>query len=222
MRVLFHFALSPFCRKVRLAMAEKQLSVRAESVLPWAAKEALLDLHPAGTVPVLIDEDESVIPDSTVIVEYLEDRIPQPSLLPGDPKERAEARRLALWFDLKFHREVTELLLYERVHKRLGRAGHPDTARIRAGTANLRIHLDYLGYLTEHRHWLAGRGLSVADLAAAAHLSCLDYLDCVPWSDFPAAKDWYQRIKSRPPFRPLLEDRIPGMTPPPHYSELDF
>jgi glutathione S-transferase len=82
--------------------------------------------------------------------------------------------------------------------------------------------LDYIGYLTEQRRWIAGDELTLADITAAAHLSCVDYLGDVPWSDHPNAKDWYARIKSRPSFRPLLGDHIPGAPPPPHYADLDF
>ena len=62
----------------------------------------------------------------------------------------------------------------------------------------------------------------VGDIAAAAHFSCLDFLDEMPWRDYPAIKDWYQKIKSRPTFRPLLGDRQPGLRPPRHYADLDF
>ena len=83
-------------------------------------------------------------------------------------------------------------------------------------------HLDYIGWLTERRNWLAGDHLSIADLAAAGHLSGLDYLGDVPWDDHPAAKEWYMRIKSRPSFRPLLTERMPSVTAARHYAELDF
>ena len=62
----------------------------------------------------------------------------------------------------------------------------------------------------------------MADLAAAAHLSCLDYLGDVPWRESDSAKQWYQRVKSRPSFRPLLADHVSGITPPRTYADLDF
>jgi glutathione S-transferase len=110
----------------------------------------------------------------------------------------------------------------EKIMKRFLRAGTPDSRAIRAGKTNVHTHLDYIGWLTERRNWLAGEALSVADIAAAAHLSCLDYLGDVPWEDHPAAKDWYARIKSRPSFRPILADHLPGEPPPKHYADLDF
>ena len=82
--------------------------------------------------------------------------------------------------------------------------------------------MDYIDFLAERRRWLAGDELSMADLAAAAHLSLVDYLGNVPWDEHPETKNWYARIKSRPSFRPLLLDAIPGVPPPPHYADLDF
>ena len=88
--------------------------------------------------------------------------------------------------------------------------------------ANLRHHLGYIGHLADRRRWLAGDEMSFADLAAAAHLSAVDYLGEVPWDRYPAAKTWYMRLKSRRSFRPLLADRVAGFAPPPHYDDLDF
>ena len=84
------------------------------------------------------------------------------------------------------------------------------------------MHLVYLGWLAETRRWLAGSHVSLADFAAAAHLSMLDYQGDIDWSLYPAAREWYARMKSRPSFRPLLADRVGGMAPPAHYSDLDF
>ncbi len=218
---LVHMPFSPFCRKVRLALAEKRLEVDLVDRTPWDLGDELYDLNPAGTLPVLID-GRQIIADSTVIVEYLDDTRPEIRLLPGDPAARAEARRLALWFDQKFHADVTVNVLYEKVHRRLRGEGQPEIGPIRAGLMNLRVHLDYISYLVSRSNWLAGRDLSIADFAAASQLSCLDYLGDVPWSSYPDAKDWYVRVKSRPAFRSLLEDRVRGMPPTRHYTDLDF
>ena len=82
--------------------------------------------------------------------------------------------------------------------------------------------MEYVGWLAETRKWLAGGTLSLADFAAAAHLSSLDFIGDVDWALSPAAKEWYARVKSRPGFRGLLTDRVPGVTPPAHYADLDF
>ncbi|MFM2150078.1 MAG: hypothetical protein RLZZ187_2384 [Pseudomonadota bacterium] len=222
MRILYHLPLSPFARKVRLALAEKRIpfDLRVEKV--WERREEFLAMNPACTVPVLQDVNGLVLSDSQAICEYLDEAYPDMPLLGRTLGERAEVRRLVAWFDQKFQFEVTRNLLHERQLKRLLGQGNPDGAAIRAGYANLKPHLDYIGWLADNRTWLAGPSLTLADLAAAAHLSSLDYIGDVDWALSGAVKDWYARIKSRPAFRPLLADRVSGVAPPAHYDDLDF
>lgn len=222
MRRLYHIPISPFCRKIRLVLEEKSLEYELVVEKVWERRVNFLKLNPASTVPVLIDEDGTSVADSMAIVEYLEDKYPEIPMLPGSPAERAEARRLVAWIDGKFHNEVTVNLVYERVHRRLSGGGGPNSVAIRAGLDNIKMHLDYIAHLADRRRWLAGDKLTVADLATAAHLSCLDYIDVVPWERAPGAKEWYAKIKSRPAFRSLLADHVPGMPPPASYADLDF
>lgn len=221
MRVLYHLPLSPFSRTVRLALAEKKLEFELRIERVWERRESFLALNPAGDVPVLVD-GETILVDSVAICEFLEETAAEPRLHGRDPHARAEVRRLVAWFDRKFNAEVTDNLVGEKVVKRLQRIGGPDTLAIRAGIMNIGYHLQYIGFLVERRNWLAGDALSYADLAAAAHLSCVDYLGDVPWSKYEEAKNWYARIKSRPSFRPLLADQIPGLLPAAVYANLDF
>jgi glutathione S-transferase len=222
MRVLYHLPLSPYSRKVRLVLAEKRLpfELRAEKV--WERRPEYLELNPANTVPTLIEENGLVIADSGVICEYLDEAYPDAPLLGRTLAERVEVRRLVAWFDGKFAHEVTANLLGEKFMKRLMGRGNPDAGALRAGYANLRHHLGYIGWLAETRKWLAGGTLSLADFTVAAHLSALDFAGDVDWSISPPARDWYARVKSRPGFRPLLADRVPGVIAPAHYADLDF
>ena len=220
---LYHLPLSPFCRKVRLVLAEKKVEVDLIEERPWEKRLDFLRMNPAGKVPVLVTDKGLAIAESRAITGWLEDTIPEPPLMPVRAEARAEVRRLVAWFDDKFQREVTENLLYERVTKRLSRTGYPDGQCLKAGTRNLRVHLDYVTYLLESNNWLAGSRMTIADLTAAAHISCLDYTGDVPWDDYPAVRDWYAVMKSRPCFRGLLADHLPGFpAPPPHYADLDF
>ncbi len=221
MHRLYHLPLSPFCRKIRLVLAEKKIDVELVEERPWERRLDYLRQNPSGKVPML-KTDGLVLAESSAIFEYIEETHPQPPLLPDDPAGRAEARRLAAWFDDKFHHEVTANLLYERVNKKLMKSGYPESARIKAGTKNIKYHLDYMGWLLEQRRWLAGERMTIADFAAAAQLSCLDYIGDVDWSRNQAVRDWYAKIKSRPAFRPVLADHVPGFTPPEHYADLDF
>lgn len=222
MRTLFHLPLSPFSRKVRLALAEKRIpfDLRVEKV--WERREEFLAINPASTVPVLQEANGLNIVDSQAICEYLDEAYPDGPLLGRTLAERVEVRRLVAWFDQKFYVEVTRNLQYEKQMKRALGRGNPDAAALRAGYANLKPHLEYVGWLAESRAWLAGHQLSLADLAAAAQLSVLDYIGDIDWALNDAAKDWYARMKSRPSFRPLLGDRVSGLAPPAHYADLDF
>jgi glutathione S-transferase len=222
MRLLYHLPLSPYSRKVRLALAEKGLPFELKIEKVWERRPEFLAMNPAAQVPVLVEETGLAVADSCAICEYLDEAYPDMPLLGRSLAERAECRRIVAWFDGKFAREVDDNLLFEKLMKRLLGRGEPEGGAIRAGFANLRHHLAYLGWIAEHRKWLAGETLTLADLAAAAHLSALDFLGDVDWSVSPAAKEWYARVKSRPAFRALLVDRVPGLSPPPHYANLDF
>jgi glutathione S-transferase len=222
MRFVYHLPLSPYCRKVRLVLAEKRLPFELRSERVWERRAEYLELNHAGTVPVLLEDSGLAVPDSSVICEYIEEAYPDMPLLGTTLAERVEVRRLVAWFDGKFADDVTRNLNGEKYFKRLAGLGQPDAAALRAGYANLREHLGYIGWLAETRKYLAGAAISLADFAAAAHLSVLDFQGDVDWSVNPAAKEWYARIKSRPSFRPLLADRVPGISPPEHYADLDF
>lgn len=223
MRQLYHFWLSPFSRKVRLVLAEKKLEFDLVAEPVWERRQEFLLLNPAGEVPVLCDEDETVIADSTVICEYLDETHPGERPLMGETaKERAEIRRLVAWFDGKFNREVTDHLLGEKLLKRFFSGGTPDTKHLRAGRVNAAHHLDYLGWLFERRNWLAGEHMTMADIAAAAQISVIDYMGDINWSRHTRAKEWYMRIKSRPSMRDILADRQASFPPASHYADLDF
>lgn len=222
MRVLHHLPLSPYARKVRLVLAEKRLPYELRLEKTWERRTEYLEMNPAGTVPTLVEDNGLVIPDSGVICEYLDEAYADSSLMGRTIAERIEVRRLVAWFDGKFASEVTNNLYGEKYLRRLTSRGIPDPGAIRTGYTALRYHLEYLGWLAETRKWLGGHSLSVADFAAAAHLSTLDFIGEIDWSLSPAVKDWYARMKSRPSFRGVLADRVPGTTPPAHYADLDF
>ena len=232
MSKLTHFPFCPFSRSIRILLAEVDMATELAEERPWEWRPAFLALNPSGDLPVLELADSVVVAGSYAISEYLgemvrhgalEDRLKDP--FPGNAEDRAEARRLVDWFHRKLDAEVTRDLLREKLYQRLRpevEARPPDAELMRALRANLRYHLSYIGYLVDQRGWLAGDDMSFADLAAAAHVSLLDYLDEIAWDQHPAVRLWYVRIKSRPSFRPLLADRAAGVPPPLHYADLDF
>jgi glutathione S-transferase len=230
MAKLYHHPLCPHSRFVRILLAELGIEPELVEERAFERRQEFLIINPAGLTPVLVDRTMPALPGAGVIAEYLDETLgptlgPR-RLLPEDPAERVEVRRLLDWFNGKFFEEVSSYLVTEKVYKRfmlpeLG-GGAPDMALIRAARSNIRYHLAYIGYLTAQRNWLAGDRLTYADLAAAAHLSCADFLGDVPWSEDEAAKEWYARVKSRPSFRSLLADRVPGIVPADAYADLDF
>ena len=224
-RTLYHFPLDPASRQARLALGEKRLPFEPVVARYWEEPAELTALNPSGLTPVLVEEEggrKLVVCEARAILEHLEERHPETPLLSPDPAERAEARRLMQWFDRKFDYEVNSLLLHEKLEKRMTKQGAPDLSNMRLGREALKTHLTYIETLLGQRDWLAGRRLSFADFAAAAHLSVLDYFGDIPWREVPNAKTWYMKIKSRPCFRPILADRWPGLAPAGHYDDLDF
>lgn len=231
MATLHHYPFCPHSRFVRLIFGELGVELSMVEEKPWERRTEFLMLNPAGLVPVLVDEHGLVVPGATVIAEYLDEARAggldaMRRLMPQTVADRVEVRRLMEWFHQKFFEEVSGYLVTEKIYKRFMGAdaggGPPDMSAIRAARNNVRYHLKYIGFLAAKRNWLAGAQLTYADLAAAAHLSCADYVGDVPWDEDETAKAWYARIKSRPSFRTLLNDRVPGMAPAAHYADLDF
>ncbi len=222
--------MSTSSRFIRLVLAEYGYQVDLVEEQTWDKRRDFLALNPAGTLPVYVDDSMRALCGATVISEYLDethgvlkrDR----RLLAEDPFQRAEIRRLVEWFMQKMETDVTRPLARERVYKLQMTAeqggGAPDSKMLRTARNNIRQHMKYVTWLAGSRQWLAGERMSYADLAAAASISILDYLGEIEWTEAPVVKDWYQRIKSRPSFRPLLNERVRGLTPVSHYADLDF
>lgn len=225
-RTLHHFPLDPASRQARLALGEKRLPFVEVSTRYWERPKELTRLNPSGMVPVLVEKPADgpplVLCELRAILDHLEEAYPDPPLLATDPAERAEARRLLTWFERKFEFEASGYILHEKIEKRLLGLGSPDLANLRMGRDGLKNHLFMLDDLLQAREWLAGKRMSFADFAAAAHISVIDYFGDMPWREFPAVKTWYMKLKSRPAFRPLLSDRWPGLHPAGHYDDLDF
>ena len=230
MLTLFHHPMFAACRFVRLAFGEYGEELALIEEKPWTRRKEFLNLNPAGTLPVLLAEGDVPIVGASVIAEYIDETRGvlkrDKRLFAEDPVGRAEIRRLCDWFLVKTEQEATRHLVRERAIKPMMSSaqggGSPDAGAIRTARANIKQHLKYVNWLAGTRNWLAGPRMSYADLAAAASISVLDYLGEVDWNGNPAAKEWYTRVKSRPAFRPLLMDRVRGLSPAAHYADLDF
>ncbi|WP_034853653.1 glutathione S-transferase family protein [Sinorhizobium sojae] len=230
MPTLYHHPMSSASRFVRLILSEYGYQTELSEEQPWENRRDFLALNPAGTLPVYVDDSMRALCGATIISEYLDETSGimkrDRRLLAEDPFQRAEIRRLTEWFLQKMEADVTRPLVRERIYKLQMRpdqgGGAPDSKILRTSRNNIRQHMKYLSWLAGSRPWLGGDRISYADLAAAAAISVLDYLGEIDWSDSPAAKEWYQRLKSRPSFRPLLAERVRGVTPVSHYADLDF
>ncbi len=220
---LYQFPLCPFSRKVRLLLAEKGIVYDLVRESPWAMRDEFLDLNPAGTTPVIVEPDRAItLMDSQAICEYFEETTEAFPLISGTAATRAEIRRLTAWFDQIVFADVVAPLLHERMKKRLLHRLTPDAGTLREAMKRANSHLDYVDYLLDHRRWIGGATMSLADVAAAAHISVADYLGGIDWESHRPTKRWYQGIKSRPSFRPLLAERMEIITPPKHYDQPDF
>ncbi|MBH87917.1 MAG: glutathione S-transferase [Pelagibacterales bacterium] len=222
MTILYHLPFSANCRLVRIALAEKKLEAKYIVEPIWERRNAFLQVNPEGQVPVLLIKDNDYIVGSTVIIEWLEEVIPSNSLIGKDINFRAEVRRIMGWFNNKFSNEVESTIVFEKIMKVFIGKGTPDANILRVGRKNLLVHLQYIDWLSKNRDWLAGDNYSAADISAAANLSILDYLGEIKWKDYSFVKEWYARVKSRPSFRGVLSDKIPGLLPPKYYTDLDF
>ena len=223
MVLLIHHPISPFSRKVRLLMGEQRILFVLKEEDPWNLSKEALRLNPAGELPIFV-YDGNVITGNNAICEFLDEAYKQKEIpiINGDVRQRAEIRRLTEWFDTKFYREVYRNIVTEKVFKRFMAGTAPDSKILKSGLNNLNFHMEYIDWLCENRNFLAGDNFSLADIAAAAQLSIIDYLGDVPWEGYKNAKLWYSKIKSRPSFKDILKDNIKGILPSKHYNNLDF
>ena len=221
MSLLYHLPFSANCRLVRIALAENKVSFRLVVEAIWERRDSFLALNPEGQVPVFINEQNLKICGASVIIEWLDENMDN-SLIGSEIDIRCESRRIMNWFLNKFSNEIDNTLVYEKIMKGFIGKGNPDANILRVGRKNLKIHLEYIDWLSKNRDWLAGNEFTIADISAAANISVIDYLGEINWKEYTSAKDWYARIKSRPSFRKILEDKIPGLLPPKYYNDLDF
>ncbi|WP_425228567.1 glutathione S-transferase family protein [Sphingomonas sp.] len=220
---LYQFPLCPFSRKIRLLLGEKGIGYELVRESPWQRRDEFVDMNPAGQTPVMVDATRNLLLiDSMAIAEYFEETVDRAATINGTAANRAEIRRLVTWFDTQFFRDVTGPLLFERMEKRVAHGAAPDARVLRESMKAAIRHLDYTDYLLDHRQWLGGATLSLADLAAAAQISVTDYLGGIDWKGHEQTARWYRGLKSRPSFRPLLSERMEMVTPPPHYDNVDF
>ena len=223
-RLLQH-RLDPSSRLARLMFAEYGVSIDLEDIKPWTRDPRLLEINPAGTVPILVENGEPPVVGTLAVIHAIEDRyVPAAvdGLFPAHAALRNEMWRLLECVLVKLTDDVRRYIREEKIWDRDQRGMTPEPGVLRVAKANLAEHLHYFNWLFATRHWMAGDDMTLADFALAAHLSSLDYLGDVQWGSSDETRQWYARIKSRPAFRTLLNDRVVGMPAAAGYADLDF
>jgi glutathione S-transferase len=196
---LYDYPQCPFGQKVRIVLAEKELSYEMVFVDLRKGEQKrpeFLRLNPFGKVPVLVDEDV-VVYDSTVINEYLEDEYPHPRLLPEDSAMRARARSFEDYADIAFTLPVGVLMGEVRKPE-----AERDAERIRRSREDVERALAHLnGALGEHP-FLAGE-FSIADAAFAPRLMVLQAVGIELKPQWEPLRRWIERLAERPSVRNL-------------------
>ena len=214
MRRLIHLVFQPASRLVRLVLGEKRLI---------ADPQPADDTH--AHMPVFVDLDGTTVTGLWAILDHLEGTYPENPQVPEDAIERGEALRWLDWTSTVFAEQVSRKIVAEKANPRFTGTptrSTPDVSVIRQGRETLRELMPMLGATVDTYGNLVSRNCTIADLALAAHLSALDYFGEVPWDANQPLREWYMRMKSRPSFRSILADRVPGQPPIKYYADLDF
>jgi glutathione S-transferase len=219
--ILIAHPLCPFSRMIRIILKELQIPFDQKIEKFWEKNDIINNYNPAQELPIFISHDH-VICDTNAIIGYIFDTTGNDFLSGKTAFDNAEIRRLTNWFGSKIYHDAIKHILFEKVIRFYLKEGEPVSSIIRIAKDNLEKHLMYLSFLLEDAQWLVANKISYCDIAAAAQLSCLDYLGEINWDNFPFVKNWYAVIKSRPSFRDILNDRINGFTPDKNYTNLDF
>jgi glutathione S-transferase len=222
MKKLYHYPLCPFSRQIRMLLKEYSYEFSCVTENYWLRSPSFLSLSPSGDLPILVEPSGLVVSDIYSILQYLTEIVDDNILLPKILKEKIELWRLISWFNNKFYREVTRYIINEKLVRLFKKSGSPRSELIRAAKINLLHHLKYMTDLIEAREFLLYEKLSIIDFIAASHISIMDYFGEINWNDYPRIQHWYSLLKSRPSFRPILQDNIPGFLKPKHYELLDF
>jgi glutathione S-transferase len=196
---LYSGPVSLFTSKVRIALAEKELPYERVEV-GWGLADAYLPHHPdvvrlnpKKQVPILVDGDV-VLPDSTLILEYLEDRFPTPALYPTEPGAKAMCRRLEAAADEIVFPSVWTLIaegLYPP-----GPEGR-DEAALKTAREELAGHYRQLDEALEGRDYLCG-DYSVADIATFVFVSAAAMLGAPVGDGCDRLQAWVGRVSSLP------------------------
>jgi glutathione S-transferase len=195
MLTLYENPFSPFARKVRLVLAFKGLHAESVDALALAEHAALRAVNPRAEVPVLVDGD-LVVANSADIVAYLEDRYPDPPVLPREAAARVAARAWERLADTVLDAIVHDISIWTWPTHR--RPDAPPPGLVEAGLGDIGVILARLDAGLAERAFLCGE-LSIADLALFPHVSSLKPLGiALDPQTYPRLAAWNQRLRALP------------------------
>lgn len=199
--------LSPFVRKVRCALAEKQVPYELVTTNPFDKSDDFLRRSPLGRIPALEDEQGRPLADSTVIAEYIEERFPTPALFPRDPYDRARVRWFEEYADGGMAPSLTAKVFFQRVISAKLIKGGCDEAVVQSGLKELPTFLAYLeGELGDQPYLVAGT-FTLADVSVACQLVNLRQGGVeIDRTRFPALAAWFERVVERPSLKALIAE----------------
>ena len=198
--------LSPFVRKVRCVLTEKQVAYELVATNPFDKSGDFLRRSPLGRIPALDDEEGRSLADSTVISEYLEERFPTPPLFPRDPYDRARVRWFDEYADGGMAPSLTAKIFFQRVINAKLMRKTPDDAIVRSGLADLPTYLGYLERELGRNEYLVANTFTLADVSVACQLVNLGHAGVqIDASKQPALAEWFARVAARPTLAALIE-----------------
>ena len=210
--VVYGSSLSPFVRKVRVVLAEKEIAYEHQQINPFAPPDWFLEISPLKRIPVLRDTNEpepNALPDSSVICDYLESKYPTPPLYPKTPFARAQA----LWFeeyaDTQMMQSIGPGLFFERVVKKfMGRECDESVVAVTLAE-KLPTIFDYLEANVRGREFLVGDSLSIGDIAIACMLVNFEHArESLDKNRWPELSRYTAAIHARPSFQiSIAEER---------------
>lgn len=222
MQILYHHPLCPLSRQIRILLKELKIEFRLIKEDYWLNNKEFLQKSPANLMPLLENEQGEIIVGSYPIIEYLNDSFNDFFLMPKTNFLKAEVRKYISWFNDKFYKEVSKILLEEKMIRLLTKIGEPRSVHIREAKTCLLQHFKFMTTILSSNSFIISEKISCADIVAASHISIIDYFGEINWDNWEVIKQWYSVIKSRPSFQTVLADRVPGFPPPVYYDQLDF
>jgi glutathione S-transferase len=208
MRKVHGVGASPFVRKVRVALEEKGLEYELIPVMPMGVSEEFRQISPLGKIPVL-EEDGWTVPDSSIIIDYLERTHPEPALYPAAPRDRADAAFLEEWADTALTGQGAGPVFFNRVVKPMLLNQEPDQAAIdQALGTDLPALQDYLEKrLADGRAFFVGGAFSIADIAIGSCYVNLGHAGVSPdAARWPKLAAWVEATHARPSFARLIAE----------------